>query len=137
MSAHPPVATVACHEFRAHEGRLELRLRVLPQGRDLHASLLGGEWHVGATALSGPNGVTQVSERPAHREGALAAMVARRLATGLSCAVSVSAGIHFADITRAEIAAVERLAESLVEEALAALSSRRTSHAEHGRTGRV
>lgn len=124
MSAHTPAATVACHEFRAQAGRLELRLRLLPQGRDLHAFLLGGEWHVGATALAGPDGATQVSERAAHREGALAAMVARRLATALGCAVSVSAGIHFADITRAEIDAVERLTAELVEEALAALSRR-------------
>ena len=137
MSAHPPAGSVPCHEFRARDGRLELRLRVLPQGRDLHAALLGGEWHVGATALAAPDGATQVSERPAHREGPLAALVARRLATALGCAVSVSAGIHFADITRAEIATVERLTEQLVEEALCALRKGATSHAEHGRTGRV
>lgn len=137
MSAHHPAATAPCHEFRAREGRLDLRLRVLPQGRDLHAALLGGEWHVGATALAAPDGATQVSERPTHREGTLAAMVAHRLATALGCAVSVSAGIHFADITRAEIAAVERLTEQLVEEALGALPKGATSHAEHGRTGRV
>ena len=124
MSDYPPAAAVPCFQFHAREGRLELRLRVQPQGRDLHAFLLGGEWHVGAIALATPDGATEMNERPAHREGPLAAMVARRLATALDCAVSVSAGIHYVDITRAEIALVEHLTEKLVEEAIGALPQR-------------
>lgn len=137
MSAHLSSATVACLEFRAREGRLDLTLRVLPLGRDLQAFLHGGEWHVGATALAAPDGATQLCELAAHREGPLAAMVARRLAVALGCAVGVSAGIHFPGITRAEIAAVERLAERLAGEALGALRKGATSHAEHGGTGRI
>ncbi|WP_291356801.1 hypothetical protein [Desulfovibrio sp.] len=105
------------------EGRLDLTLRLCPQGRDLHAILTGGDGHAGATALAAPGEATLVSERPGHREGALAGLVAGRLCAGLGCAVSVSCGIHFEAITRQEIAAVEKLGARLVEECL---SSRHT-----------
>lgn len=97
---------------------MELCLRLMPQGRDLHACLLGGEAHVGAVALASPGEAARVMQRPEHREGELAALVAERLAAALGCAVSVSSGIHFADISRAEIATVEKLAERLVDDCL-------------------
>lgn len=121
MSEAPPYPAAPGREFRVREGHLELCLRLMPQGRDLHAFLLGGEWHVGATALAAPGETTQISQRAAHREGALAARVACRLAEALACAVSVSAGIHFATITRAEIAIVERMTDAIVDEYLSSL----------------
>lgn len=123
MDKTPP-PSAPCGEFHARDGRLELRLRLLRQGHDLHAFLLGGESHVGATALAAPGEATQVCERAAHREGALAGLVARRLAEALGCAVSVSAGIHFTNITRAEIAVVERMAAGLAEQCVSSLSTR-------------
>lgn len=124
MDARPPLTAPACCEFHAKEGRLALCLRLTARGRDLHASLLGGVAHVGAVALAAPGETTQVWQRPQHREGALAALVAERLARALGCAASVDCGIHFAAISRAEIAAVEKLAERLVEECLLSLSAR-------------
>ena len=114
MKEMPP-PSAPCGEFHAREGRLELRLSLFRQGPDLHAVLCGGESHVGATALAAPGEATQVCQRPGHREGALAGLVARRLAEAFDCAVSVSAGIHFRSITRAEIAIVERMAAGLAE----------------------
>ena len=111
-------------EFHAREGRLDLCLRIFPQGRDVHAILTGGAGHAGAVALAAPGEAPLVRERPAHREGALAALVAERLAAALGCAVSVSCGIHFEAITRGEIAAVEKLACRLVEESLSSLPTR-------------
>ena len=96
----------------------------MPQGRDLHASLLGGEAHVGAVALAAPGEAAKLIQRPHHREGELAALVAQRLAGAFGCAVSASCGIHFADISRAEIATVEQLAGNLVEACLQSLSTR-------------
>ena len=90
----------------------------------MHAMLTGGAGHAGATALAAPGEATLVSERPGHREGVLAGLVARRLCAGLGCAVSVSSGIHFADISRAEITTVERLAEKLVDACLQSLNTR-------------
>ena len=96
----------------------------MPLGRDLHACLLGGEAHVGAVAVSSPGEATRVLQRPHHREGELAARMAERLSGALDCAVSVSCGIHFADISRAEIATVEKLAGWLADEYLRSLSTR-------------
>ena len=111
-------------EFRARDGRLDLCLRVCPQGRDVLAILTGGAGHAGAVALAAPGETTLVCERPAHREGALAALVAERLSAALGCAVSVASGIHFEAITRQEIAAVEALAVRLVDECLSSLRAR-------------
>lgn len=79
---------------------------------------------MGAVALASPGETARVLQRPGHREGELAALVAERLAGALGCAVSVSSGIHFADISRAEITTVEKLAERLVDECLRSLSTR-------------
>lgn len=92
----------------------------------MHASLTGGAGHAGATALAAPGESTLVCERPAHREGALAELVAERLSSALGCAVSVSCGIHFEAITRQEITAVEALAGRLVDECLSSLSRTRS-----------
>ena len=124
MDARPRPIARECREFHARDGRVELCLRLMPQGRDLHAFLLGGEAHVGAVALAIPGEAAKVVQRPGHREGELAALVAERLAAALGCAVSVSSGIHFADISRAEITTVEKLAERLVADCLRSLSTR-------------
>ena len=96
----------------------------MPQGRDLHACLFGGEAHVGAGALAHPGEAASVTPRPGQREGELAARAAERLARGLGRAVGVSCGIHFEDISRAEIATVEALAERLVNQCLQSPSTR-------------
>ena len=124
MDVRVPPTAQGCREFRAREGRVELCLRLMPQGRDLHAFLLGGEAHVGAVALASPGEAAKVLQRQGHREGELAGRVAKRLAGALGCAVSVSSGIHFADISRAEITTVEKLAERLVDDCLQCLSTR-------------
>lgn len=124
MYEKPNASAALWQEFHAQAGRIALCLRLLPLGRDLHACLVGGEAHVGATALAVPGEITQASERPRHREGALAARTAERLSVALGCAVSVSCGIHYAGISREEIATVERLADELVNSCLASLRPR-------------
>lgn len=124
MDAISPLSRLKFREFHAKEGRLDLCLRLFPQGRDVLALLSGGAAHAGATALAAPGETTRVCERPGHREGPLAALVAERLAGALGCAVAVSCGIHFAGISRAEIAKVEDMAAGLVEECLLSLSTR-------------
>lgn len=124
MEESTPASPILPQEFRAQEGRLDLCLQLFPQGRDVLAVLTGGAAHAGATALASPGETTLVSERPAHREGALAAQTAERLCAALGCAVSVSCGIHFDAITRQEIARVEKLAGRLVDECLSSLRTR-------------
>lgn len=50
--------------------------------------------------------------------------MARRMADVLKCVVCVSAGIHYDDISREEIAAVEDMADALTERCLADLAAK-------------
>ena len=111
--------------FRLCRGRLKLELRVLRLGRDLQVVLNGGAAHLGAVALAAPGGADEAGllVLPGHREDQLARRMARRMADALNCAVCVSAGIHYDAISKEEIAAVERLAETLTERCLAAMTA--------------
>ncbi|WP_022657185.1 hypothetical protein [uncultured Desulfovibrio sp.] len=117
--------------FRLCRGRLELELRVLRLGRDLQVVLNGGEAHLGAVALAAPGGAVEAGllGLPGHREDQLARRMARRMADALDCAVCVSAGIHYGDISKKEIATVERMAETLTERCLATLATEQKDEA--------
>ena len=65
---------------------------------------------------------TRLLALPGHREDALALRMAQSMAEALHCAVCVSAGIHYDNITRAEIQQVEQMAQSLTERCIAALT---------------
>lgn len=107
-------------------GRIALNMQIVPVGEDLQIILSGGEAHIGAVALaSGNSSEAVLREMPHHREGELVQKMACRLARALNVTVSVSAGIHFPDISRDEIATVLQLADRLTEDALKILC---TSH---------
>ena len=65
---------------------------------------------------------TRLLALPGHREDALALRMAQSMAEALHCAVCVSAGIHYDNITRAEIQQVEQMAQSLTQRCIAALT---------------
>ena len=133
-------------QFTARQGRLSISLRVFRQGRDLQVLCGGGASHIGAVALAAPNdGHAQHAEAPSlagqagqanqpgqvetsllalpgHREDALALRMAQSMAEALHCAVCVSAGIHYDNITRAEIQQVEQMAQNLTQRCIAALT---------------
>lgn len=139
-------------QFTARQGRLNLYLRVFHQGRDLLVLCGGGASHIGAVALAAPNDgqaqhadahslparadqggqanppeqggqvETRLLALPGHREDALALRMAQSMAETLHCAVCVSAGIHYDNITRAEIQQVEQMAQSLTQRCIAALT---------------
>ena len=113
--------------FRLCRGRLKLELSVLRLGRDLQVVLNGGAAHLGAVALAAPGGADEAGllVLPGHREDQLV----RRMADALNCAVCVSAGIHYDAISKEEIAAVERLAETLTERCLAAMTAEQKDEA--------
>jgi hypothetical protein len=91
-------------------------------GRDVQCLLYGGDAHIGAVALAWPDGDAGEQSRllglPGHREDETALRMARTLARTLGCVVCVSAGMHFDDITREEIAVVENLADELTGKCL-------------------
>lgn len=139
-------------QFTARQGRLNIYLRVFRQGRDLQVLCGGGASHIGAVALAAPTDgqaqhadahslpgradqvgqanppeqggqvETRLLALPGHREDALALRMAQSMAEALHCAVCVSAGIHYDNITRAEIQQVEQMAQSLTERCIAALT---------------
>ena len=112
--------------FCLRRGRLKLEVRVQHLGRDLQVILSGGTAHLGAVALSAPDKASETAllVLPGHREDQLARRMARRMADVLKCAVCVSAGIHYDDISREEIASAERMADALTERCLAALAAK-------------
>lgn len=130
-------------QFTARQGRLNISLRVFRQGRDLQVLCGGGASHIGAVALAAPcNGHAPQSDAPyqadlsdqpwqvevrllalpGHREDALAQRMAQRMAEALHCAVCVSAGIHYDNITRAEIQQVEQMAQDLTHRCIVTLT---------------
>ena len=124
-------------KLTARQGRLNISLRVFRQGRDLQVLCGGGASHVGAVALAAPNVAHapqpdqsnsggQVAARvltlPGHKEDALALRMAQSMAEALHCAVCVSAGIHYDNITRAEIQQVEQMALDLTQRCITALT---------------
>ncbi|MDR2573109.1 MAG: hypothetical protein LBC94_01975 [Desulfovibrio sp.] len=107
--------------FTAASGRISLDVRILHLGTDVQCLLCGGDAHIGAVALAWMEAGVPQSHLlclPEHREGEIALRMARTLAQALHCAVCISAGIHFDDIAREEIAAVENLANELTGQCL-------------------
>lgn len=112
--------------FTAQRGRLSIHLRVFRQGRDLQVICGGGATHIGAVALTTPahgqvEAQSHLAGLPGHKEDALAQGMAERMAHALNCAVCVSAGIHYDNITREEIRQVEQMVHDLTERCISAL----------------
>lgn len=105
-------------QLTATSGRLTLTLSICGMGKDIQALLTGGDAHAGGTALAAPNTPVQVLSLPGHRDAELACRLAQGLADSLGCAVCVTAGIHYDNITRAEIEECRRLTDALLHSAL-------------------
>ena len=65
---------------------------------------------------------TRLLALPGHKEDSLALRMAQSISQSLHCAVCVSAGIHYDNITRAEIQQVEQMAQNLTQRCIAALT---------------
>ena len=132
-------------QFTARQGRLNIYLKVFRLGRDLQVLCGGGASHIGAVALAAPAQVYGLQQGqhaqadqadqaaqpgqtearllalPGHKEDALALRMAQSISQSLHCAVCVSAGIHYDNITRAEIAQVEQMVQDLTQRCISAL----------------
>ena len=129
-------------QFTARQGRLNIYLEVFRLGRDLQVLCGGGASHIGAVALAAPAQVYALQQGqhaqadqaaqpgqtearllalPGHKEDSLALRMAQSISQSLHCAVCVSAGIHYDNITRAEIAQVEQMVQDLTQRCISAL----------------
>lgn len=111
---------------REGSGRTEVRLELVPVGRDLLLLVTGGEAHVGAVAVArpagrgGPAGAVVV---PPHKEGPLAAECAALVAEAAGCTCAAAAGIHYDEASAQEIAAICANVRTAVRRLAAALAA--------------
>jgi len=106
----------------ARNGRIAVSIEVRAVGGDWLAVLTGGEVHLGACALGVWDAASgrasgSVLTAPGHREEGVALAAARRLARAARGRVVVGAGIHYPEVTAAEIDAAVSLCDRLVAEA--------------------
>lgn len=122
-------------QFTLHEGegRCALSLMIIDTGAGIQGLLTGGEKpHIGGSVLGIPRPSLTGEGRgvdlfvipvPGHKDVEVARFLAERLARGLNQIVTISAGIHSAQITDAELRAIQRSCEKLGEAALERLAS--------------
>ncbi|PTQ51810.1 MAG: hypothetical protein HSCHL_1147 [Hydrogenibacillus schlegelii] len=103
----------------------DVRLRTVPMGKDIAFLITGGQAHIGAVATAYPVGDrvrVAVHALPGHREGDLAAGVARMATEALGCTVVVAMGIHVEGVTKEEINTIVRTVRRLMEDELARIA---------------
>ena len=100
----------------------QIKLRCIRLGKDYQIMISGGQEHIGALALAvcydnnqSKVNVSQIAVY-GHKEDELVCDVARRIGKELKCTVSVTAGIHFDDLSRPEIEQVLSIIDKLVAE---------------------
>ncbi|RCX23590.1 hypothetical protein DFP94_1011189 [Fontibacillus phaseoli] len=100
----------------------DIKLQVIPMGRDLLLTMTGGEAHIGAasTAYLTEQGIeVQTSALPGHKEHVLTAGLAKRAAEYYQRTVTVVMGIHYDGLNREEIQQISQITKSLLEQLLA------------------
>ena len=111
------------------QGRIGIRMEAIGMGADYCLVITGGDRpHLGAVALSTPrpsladpekiSASTSVLTLVGHKEDEVARKIAYRFAARLSCHVVVACGVHLDNITRNELAMMERMLNELAEELL-------------------
>ncbi|NJJ37577.1 hypothetical protein [Paenibacillus apii] len=91
-------------------------------GQDILLLITGGVRHIGAasTAYIGENGAAAATSAvPGHKEHTISESVAVKVAETLQRTVTVVMGIHYDDLSKAQIAQVVEIVERKVEEYLA------------------
>ena len=122
-------------ELSEGSGRGFLRTRVLKMGKHILIIVGGGEEHIGAVALGEPgsslsdkNKVTataSVITRSGHKEDEIARKISISIASFLNQPVLVCCGIHYENITAAEIDRIETNIDSLISELKVKLAPKR------------
>jgi hypothetical protein len=108
-------------------GRIDVELRIVFMGEDPVVILSGGDRpHLGAAALGVPrpshrdparqSASVSVLTLPGHRDDEFARYAAHRLAGVLGVPVLAACGIHVDSLTAEELAALETLADSMLDE---------------------
>ena len=92
---------------------IQARCTVLDSG--LHILVIGGsKTHVGAISYCFPGEPVQTIQFPAHRDGVVSARWAERLCSQTNAPVTVACGIHYDNVSKAEINEIVRTTEHLL-----------------------
>jgi hypothetical protein len=98
---------------KAGETPFDIQVRSRRVGRDYLFTVTGGEAHIGAVATVFPDGEgvrTELSVVPGHREDLLARELAELACIRLRSTVTLTAGIHIDQATKADIELAVRTA---------------------------
>lgn len=88
-----------------------------PQG--VHISLFGGTLpHIGAVSIIDPKKNCMTTQFPGHKDGVVSARWAEVLLQHCLCPAVIEVGIHYDDLSKAEIAAICSLTDEMLAELL-------------------
>jgi hypothetical protein len=104
-------------------GSARLQIEVVRLGRDLLVTLVGGDAHIGAVALAGPNQRFDASVLtvPDHRDDVIAKESSLRISKELNCNCVVIVGIHVSNASAEQINEIIDESFLLVDELIEAL----------------
>ncbi len=95
-----------------------LKVTILDEG--INVLIAGGEHtHIGAVSMISPQGELQSIQYPRHKDGVLADMAAQKLYEAMQCQITVSAGVHYDNITKEEIAEIVQCVEKMLAQVAA------------------
>ena len=117
------------HVVEKTQGRVAIRMEAVGMGADYCLVITGGDRpHLGAVALStarpslaDPGKIsasTSVLTLVGHKEDEVARKIAHQFASHLNCQVVVACGVHLDNISRDELAMMERMLAELAGELL-------------------
>ena len=132
MNPSQPPSGVSTLELSLERGRLGLKAQAIWAGEDLMVLITGGDRpHLGAVAAATPRASLSDPERNSatasvltyvgHKEDGPAKHIAEALAAALNTKVIVAAGMHWEDVTQAELDHIANLLTELQQKLLAEL----------------
>ena len=99
---------------------IHMKVTMLDEG--INVLIAGGEHtHIGAVTMISPEGEQQSIQYPGHKDGVLADEAARKLYEKFRCPVTISAGVHYDDITKEEIAEVVQCVRKMLGQVISQL----------------
>jgi hypothetical protein len=105
-------------EFRGKE--IKAKVESLEHG--ISVLLVGGDLpHVGAVSVADSKDGVHTIVLPGHKDQYIGEVWARQLCEKTKLPVSVTAGIHYDQITKSEIEEIQALAQEMLEEVLGSL----------------
>ncbi len=101
---------------------IHMKVAVLDEG--VNVLIAGGEHtHIGAVTMISPEGEPQSIQYPGHKDSVLADEAAKKLYEKFHCPVTVSAGVHYDDITKEEITEVVQCVRKMLEQVISQLKT--------------